>query len=678
MNAATSRIRRGALRASAGLAAAMLLASPGIAATAVSAGAFRVEPPTLVSLGFEWTISGDDNRNASVAVSYRKKGEAAWRTGLPLLRMNGESVRGGKPRWGDDHFYEYTAPNKFAGSVLNLDPDTDYECRFVLTDADGASGTTEQIVTVRTRAVPTPAAGGQVYHVYPYGYKGQRIEPAFTGLMAAYFRGSDQSDHSMTMPPRVQPGDTIMVHAGVYKDRRLSYGGFDPEFGGYGTPFDGTYFLTQSGTADKPIVIKAAGDGEVVFDGDGNHNLFNLLAANYNYFEGITVRNTNIAFLLGLKNITGASGFTLVHSKVIGVGRAVQDEWAGSKNFYIADNVFIGRHNPDKLVGWWPVDVWKDVPGFPAKLDSEYAVKVYGQGHVVAYNYVSGWHDGIDVSTYGTPSEDPDRMPVSIDFYGNDISNIDDNCIETDGSEHNVRVFENRCLNSGAGSFSAQPIFGGPAYFYRNIVYNGSAGGPIKFVDTPSGVLFYNNTFVGQGRLFGPASNVHFRNNLFVGDGWNDALFNFSTFTNYSSSDYNGFRPNPGVKTSFEWTSPAFGTPADYKTPLVQRRFATLKDYAKATGQDTHSVLVDYTIFEKVTPPDRTTPQRLYRPAELDLRLKRGSAATDKGVALPNITDGFTGKAPDLGAYETGRPVPHYGPRTWPLGSSADRPGGGE
>jgi hypothetical protein len=89
-------------------------------------------------------------------------------------------------------------------------------------------------------------------------------------------------------------------------------------------------------------------------------------------------------------------------------------------------------------------------------------------------------------------------------------------------------------------------------------------------------------------------------------------------------------------------------------------------------------VLVDYNIFEKVTPPDRSTPQRLYRPAELDLRLKRGSAATDKGVVLPNITDGFTGKAPDLGAYETGRPLPQYGPRTWPLGSSADRPGGGE
>jgi len=37
--------------------------------------------------------------------------------------------------------------------------------------------------------------------------------------------------------------------------------------------------------------------------------------------------------------------------------------------------------------------------------------------------------------------------------------------------------------------------------------------------------------------------------------------------------------------------------------------------------------------------------------------------AIDAGVAIPNVTDGFVGKAPDLGAYEYGVPLPHYGPR---------------
>jgi len=39
-------------------------------------------------------------------------------------------------------------------------------------------------------------------------------------------------------------------------------------------------------------------------------------------------------------------------------------------------------------------------------------------------------------------------------------------------------------------------------------------------------------------------------------------------------------------------------------------------------------------------------------------------------VALPNITDGFSGPAPDLGAIEFGAAPPHYGPEVWPVGAA--------
>jgi hypothetical protein len=39
---------------------------------------FIVDPPTLENLGFRWYIEGDSNRNASVAVEFRKKGQAQW------------------------------------------------------------------------------------------------------------------------------------------------------------------------------------------------------------------------------------------------------------------------------------------------------------------------------------------------------------------------------------------------------------------------------------------------------------------------------------------------------------------------------------------------------------------------------------------------------------------------
>ena len=60
---------------------------------------------------------------------------------------------------------------------------------------------------------------------------------------------------------------------------------------------------------------------------------------------------------------------------------------------------------------------------------------------------------------------------------------------------------------------------------------------------------------------------------------------------------------------------------------------------------------------------DISTLQNLYDAAHLDFRLNSGSAAVDRGLDLPTVTDDASGNAPDLGALELGRPVPHYGPR---------------
>lgn len=652
-------------------AAILLPACAAHASNKTKAKEFYAEPPTLISLGFEWQIDGDDNRNASAAVFYRRKGDTAWKNGLPMFRLDHERI--------NENALQYVTPNMFAGSIFDLEPGTEYECRFVLSDPDGVEGKRENVVTVRTRSEPQPAAGGKVYHVYPADYKGPKQEPAFTGLMAAYNTGSSHSDNFNTYPPRVQPGDIILVHAGLYKDDRYRYGAGGP---GGTAPSDGTYYLTQSGTPDKPIVIKAAGDGEAIFDGDGNFNLFNVMAANYNYFEGLTIRNTDLAFLAGLKNIAGARGITLKHCRIENVGRGLYTDWSGSKDFYIADNVFIGRFNPNYLTGFTG-RTWQNLPEFHPKLVSEYAVKVYGSGHVAAYNYVANFHDGIDVATYGNPDGSPnpirDRMPVSIDFYNNDITNVEDNCIESDGGAHNIRVFRNRCFNHGHRALSVQPMFGGPVYFIRNIVYHAPEGGAVKFTASSAGIVVYQNTLIAPVKpmLLAP-SNVHYRNNLVLGKADTPETFAVETNTNYSSSDYNGFRPNEGAEFSFEWSSPPFSELANFpgepgKLSVQQqarleaqtrqtRRFKTLKEYSEATGQDTHSVIVDYDIFEKVTPPG-PDPRTLYKPSDFDFRLRPGSAAVDAGVRLPNVNDEFTGRAPDLGAYEIGQPEPHYGPR---------------
>ncbi len=385
---------------------ALLASAPAHATNSVRAGVLTVERPTLVSAGFDWRITGDDNHNAEVEVAYRKKGDHVWKTGLPLLRSggNGEFV-GAVPGPGGPNRYQlfkYEVPNMLTGSILSLAPDTEYEARFSLSDPDG--GSASKTVSFHTRKEPMPASGGHVYHVYPVDWKGPKQEPNFPSIIAAYFQGGAHYDYENAYPVRVQPGDTILVHAGVYTGDRFHYLTTDPKVGNLsmGNYFDGTYYLTGSGTAEKPIVIKGAGDGEVVFDGDGAQTLFNLMGANYNYFEGITVRNTNVAFLLGIKDIAGSSGFTLKHAKLYNVGRAVQDDWSGSKDFYIADNTIDGRHDPDHMMGWTGAR-WSSFKGYPELLTSEYAIKVYGQGHVVAYNKITNFHDGIDFATYGVP-----------------------------------------------------------------------------------------------------------------------------------------------------------------------------------------------------------------------------------------------------------------------------------
>ena len=64
-------------------------------------------------------------------------------------------------------------------------------------------------------------------------------------------------------------------------------------------------------------------------------------------------------------------------------------------------------------------------------------------------------------------------------------------------------------------------------------------------------------------------------------------------------------------------------------------------------------------VFDNVAFPDPAIPER---PVP-DLRIRAGSAAMDGGEALPNINDGYRGKAPDLGAYEAGQKLRVYGPR---------------
>jgi hypothetical protein len=638
-----------------------LCASYGLAQNATQPGKFHVEHPTLLNLGFEWPITGDANRNAAVAVKYRKTGDAQWRDALPLVRVGGENVYRRREN------LDYTVPHGFAGSILNLQPGTEYECNFVLSDPDGVSGQSTQTVKVKTRAEPMPYSGGRILHVYPPDYAGPRQEPSFTGILQAYY-GAGLGDWSVVWERRAQAGDTLLLHAGLYRPERLDY--VDPMM----TPFDGSMSLSLKGTLEKPITIKAAGDGEVVIDGDNNHRLFDVMASRYHIFDGLTFRNTDVAIFAGQKEVLGAVGLAVKNCRFENIGFGLWTEYAGSSDFYIADNLFLGRDDRFRLIGWGGRS---RAPGAPSweeplykshRMVSYYAVKVYGQGHVIAHNAIAYFHDALAISTYGTPPSDPDQRASSIDIYGNDMHMFNDDFIETDGAVHNVRVFNNRGTNAAQGGYSAQPAFGGPVYFIRNTLYHVPSGVAFKFSAKPAGLFVYHNTIIGEHQAGDTSSNVHYRNNLYLGrDTPNRGIMTVGNANASNTSDYNGYRPNQGAKVQYRWLAPPAGQPLYEPKPEHWKSFATLAEFQAGTGQEAHSREVDFDIFERMTPPDPAKRYAVYHAMDLSFQLKPGGKAIDAGVAIPTVNDGFSGKAPDLGAHELGAPPLRYGPRwlTW-------------
>ena len=574
---------------------AVAVAAQDPATTKVVPGEFFVDPPTLENLGFRWFIGGDSNRNASVAVSYRKKGDSAWRPSLPMLRVHHEVV--------NQQFGPHRVGNLFAGSVLFLQPATEYEVKFEMRDPDGGAPPAK-VVAVATRGEPKAWDGGRKLDVYPERHTGQRVPASFVGLMAAY--------------AEAKPGDILLLHRGVYKAAA-------------------PYVLAKSGEAAKPIVFRGGVDGEAVLEASGHgSDILHIAEADHLMFEDLTLRHARVAIDAGQKGARGSSGLVVRRCRIEDVIYGIRTYSENSENWYIADNVLTGI-NPT----WYPR------PDERYMEPSHTGVNTYGRGHVVCHNRISRFSDGMALANFGVPLADPRKHAVSVDFYNNDLSFAQDDALETDYGCHNVRVYRNRCYNAHSG-LSVQPFYGGPVYLIRNEIY-GVTAITFKLHNFCAGIEAYHNTAASAGMgfmSFDRWQNGHFRNNIFLG-GAGHAMAT-GTITPYSSLDYNGYRSN-GPEDLIRWY--------DGK---ARQNFKTLADFFRVTGHEQHGVMVDYDIFVRAKPPERGVTSD---PALYDLRLRPAAVAVDRGVALPGVNDDFRGKAPDLGCHEQDTPAPHYGPR---------------
>src|SRR3954468_11129886 len=108
-----------------------------------------LERPTLRCLGVYWIVEGGEKNGAAVAVEYRKAGESTGRQGQPLFHVErGKHVA-------EKYGSKLDVPTDaalFAGSVVDLASDTEYELRLTLIDRSGAN--TVRSVSARTRGEP--------------------------------------------------------------------------------------------------------------------------------------------------------------------------------------------------------------------------------------------------------------------------------------------------------------------------------------------------------------------------------------------------------------------------------------------------------------------------------------------------------------------------------------------
>jgi len=545
---------------------------------------FIIDPPTIENLGFRWYIEGDSNRNASVDVAFRKKGQTRWKRGLPMLRVHHEVS--------NQQYGPYRTGNLFAGSVLFLEPATAYEIRLTMRDPDGGAPGEPKIVEAATRAIPKAFDGGRIIEA-----------TAEQGLPAAI--------------EQARPGDIIQLRPGIYK------GPFKPG---------------KSGTAERPIVFRGPADGEAVLEADGvegRSRIVTLNGVHHLHFEGLTFRNAHTAVYAAKPG--GSDGLVIRRCKIHDVVYGINTGCENSRNWYIADNDIVGINTT-----WYPRP--RDTYMSPGHT----GVNVYGRGHVICYNRITRFSDSAAIYNFGPPVDDVLKHCVNIDFYNNDLSWAQDDTFEADYGCHNVRFYRNRCYNAHTG-MSTQPFYGGPVYLIRNELY-GITSLSYKLNNYPAGILAYNNTSCCAGSGFRPPpiwQNGHFRNNLIMG-GSQYALVSGSP-TAYSTMDYNAYRRNDPERL-ISWR--------DYRDKTG--RYQSLDALFRATGLEEHGMMADYNIFEKAGPPEQG---KSYTPDNYKLRLNKGAKVVDAGIALAQVTEDFTGKAPDLGCYELGRERPHYGPR---------------
>ena len=489
----------------------------------------------------------------------------------------------------------------FAGVITGVSPGTSYTVEVTV------SGAPVQTLVSTTRALPGTA--GTPNKTISAGSTSSQIQAVFNGL---------------------NPGDVLQFADGTYNLSGL--------------------ILDRSGTDSQPIYIRGASRSGVILRDSGR--VLYLFNASNIVLEDLTLEGSGVdsgtnASSEGLRfyDANLQEKVTIRRVTMRGVDMGVVTE-AEIRQLLVYDCTLVGNN------------VWTQ-PFLETNLSwNDDGMRVPGQGNAVFNNTLSGFGDTFAV--------DYDAESIGIHFYRNDVRWTDDDAFEGDYGFRNITFYDNRIHNSMTLA-SFDPIYGGPAFVFRNIAIN-TGRSPFKFNSQNTGHFIYNNTVVrtnGSGahagwgwiQFYNGAQRAWgYRNNILIYRGTGHLFGMEADGQNPIDFTHNAWYPDEHVWwTSTGGSYPSLASALAGLPPTTPVFGTSTQRHQNDVISDSDPFIVDITLGSNFL----TQITTLYSPV-----LAPGSAPRGSGQAIPGITDGFSGTAPDMGAMITGIPAPTWGDRT--------------
>lgn len=275
-------------------------------------------------------------------------------------------------------------------------------------------------------------------------------------------------------------------------------------------------------------------------------------------------------------------------------------------------------------------------------------------GNVIRYNTIRstedhGYNDGIgggsNFSFEGSPNRDSD-------IYGNIISHCWDDAIESEGANANVRIWSNYIHHTFTHVATAATAMG-PLYIFRNvfgssrITHQDASGGTMIKTGGREAVVngeklstLLGHRFIFHNTALQPGGAL----DVFSGHELHNAVTRNNIFYSRGRT-YPQQRPGPPNDFKNDLTGGYLG--GGFVASMFQQSEAM--EWFLAPGMNRiRWGRVEYSRGGRtvaITDPMEPGP----------------NPALDKGVRLPGFNDDFAGSAPDIGAFENGRPPLRFG-----------------